>query len=341
MERVLQIKNIVINFIKEHKKIALRLLACLIVIITVIVITSVFKKEKNGNSAGNLIQNKGLSVAVGKWIYYVEFDDGEPSGIYKVKNNGEKTEKIKSGYFEYLNVIDKYIYCLEKDEEKNQYNLVKMKTNGNKKETIARNIDHSPITAIKGKIYYFKDGSLYSIKDNGSKSKKISDKKISYYEIDGNTMYYIYENEGSSYIAKMKLNGKNDNIRIGKLEDAEYVALHVKGNKIYYIVKENEKSYKLYKMKKNGEKEERIYSFTEKISNINMQDDAIYYVENDNGYKISTINYKAGNKGTIKKLDEEVDFTIANKWVVYVTKNKDNEVIVERITVKGEKEQSL
>jgi len=261
--------------------------------------------------------------------------------IVKKQPITEKTEKIKSGYFEYLNVVDKYIYCLEKDQEKNQYNLVKMKTNGNKKETIARNVDHSPITATKGKIYYFKDESLYSIKDNGSRSKKISDKKISYYEIDGNMMYYIYENEGESYIAKMKLNGKNNNIRIGKLNDSEYVSLHVKGNKIYYIVKENEKSYKLYKMKKNGEKEERIYSFTEKISNINMQDDAIYYIENDNGYKISTINYKAGNKGTIKKLEKEVDFAIVDKWVVYVTENKDNEIVVKRITTKGEKEQSL
>ncbi len=341
MEKVLQIKDMVINFIKEHRKLALRILAALIIIITILVIKSAFKKEKIGNSAGNLIQNKGLSVIVGKWIYYIEFDDGEPSGIYKVKKNGEKTEKIKSGYFEYLNVVDKYIYCLEKDQEKNQYNLVKMKTNGNKKETIARNVDHSPITATKGKIYYFKDESLYSIKDNGSRSKKISDKKISYYEIDGNMMYYIYENEGESYIAKMKLNGKNNNIRIGKLNDSEYVSLHVKGNKIYYIVKENEKSYKLYKMKKNGEKEERIYSFTEKISNINMQDDAIYYIENDNGYKISTINYKAGNKGTIKKLEKEVDFAIVDKWVVYVTENKDNEIVVKRITTKGEKEQSL
>lgn len=119
MEKVLQIKDMVINFIKEHRKLALRILAALIIIITILVIKSAFKKEKIGNSAGNLIQNKGLSVIVGKWIYYIEFDDGEPSGIYKVKKNGEKTEKIKSGYFEYLNVVDKYIYCLEKDQEKN------------------------------------------------------------------------------------------------------------------------------------------------------------------------------------------------------------------------------
>lgn len=341
MEKITQIKDFIIKFVNEHKKITLRILAVLIVLITIIVIRSTFKKEKIGNSAGNLMQNNGISVADGKWIYYVEFDEGEPSGIYKVKNKGSKTKKIKSGYFEYINVIDKYIYCLEKDEDKNQYNLVRMKTNGKKKETIARNIDYAPITATKDRIYYFKDNNLYGIKSNGSDRQKISDKNISYYEISGNTMYYIYENEGTSYIAKMKLNGKNNNIRIGKLDDSEYVSLHIKGNKIYYIVHEDEKNYKLYKMNKNGEKEERIYTFSEKIECINMQDDAIYYVVNDGGYKISTIDYKAGNKGTIKKLDNEVKFTISNKWIFYATENKDNEIIIERITTKGEKEQSL
>lgn len=341
MERVLQIKDMVINFIKEHRKIALRILAVLIVIITILVIKSALKKDKIGNSAGNLMNNNGISVQDGKWIYYIEFDDGEPAGIYKVKNSGTKTKKIKSGYFEYLNVIDKYIYCLEKDEDKEQYNLVKMKTNGNNKEILAKNIDYAPVTATEGRAYYFKDKNLYSIKDNGSDRQKVSDKNISYYEISGNTMYYIYENDGKSYIAKMKLNGKNNNVRIGKLDDAEYVALHVKGNKIYYIVYEEEKSYKLYRMNKNGEKEERIYSFSENIDYINMQDDAIYYVVNDGGYKISTINYKAGNKGTIKKFDNEVKFTISNKWVFYATENKDNEIVIERITTNGEKEQSL
>lgn len=341
MEKLLQIKDIVNNFIKEHRKITMRALVALIVIITILVITSALKKDKIGNSAGNLINNNGISATEGKWIYYVEFDDGEPSGIYKVRNSGNKTKKVKSGYFEYLNIIDKYIYCLEKDEDKNQYNLVKMKTNGSKKETLAKNIDYAPVTATAGRIYYFKDKNLYSMKDNGSDRQKISDKNISYYEICGNMMYYIYENDGKSYIAKMKLNGKNNNVRIGKLDDSEYVALHVKGNKIYYIVHEEEKTYKLYRMNKNGEKEERIYSFSEEIDYINMQDDAIYYVVKDGGYKISTINYKAGNKGTIKKFDSEVKFNISNKWVFYVTENKDNEIIIERITIKGEKEQSL
>lgn len=339
MEKALQIKEIVFNYIKEHKKIALRILAMLIIFITIITISSVLKKDKVGNTAGNLIANHGISAESGKWIYYIGFDDGEPSGIYKVKNSGSNSKKVTSGYFEYINVIDKYIYCLEKEEDKEQYNLVKIKTNGNKKETLAKNIDYAPVTATEKRVYYFKDNTLYRIKTNGSDREKISDKKISYYEVCGNMLYYIYENDGDSYIAKMKLS-KKENIRIGKLEDSKYLALHVKGSKVYYIVLDENKNYKLYQMNKNGENEKRIYSFSESIKNINMQDDAVYYIVQSGKDGISKINYKAGDKATIKKAEELETFGISGKWIFYV-ENKDNDIMIERITTKGKKEQSL
>lgn len=339
MEKLLQVKDIVINFIETHKKIVLRVLAAIIVIIAILVITSALKKDKLGNTAGNLNANHGISAEAGKWIYYMEFDDNEPSGIYRVKKNGEKTQKIIDGYFEYINVLDKYIYCLEKDEDKRQYNLVKMKTNGNKKEVLAKNVDYAPVTASGDRVYYLKDDNLYSIKTNGSSKTKVSNKDIQYYEICDNRIYYIYESDGSSYIARMKTNGEK-NVKIGKLEDSEYVALHVKGGKIYYIVCDNSE-YKLYKMNKNGEKEEKIYTLGKDIEYINMQDDAVYYAIEDGEYKISTINYKAANKGTIKKVSNLDAIGISGKWVFYVSENSDDEVVIERIKTNGEKQQSL
>ena len=312
MEKLLQIKDIVLEFIQTHKPLVLKILAAMIVIITILVISSVFKKDEIGNTSGNLNFNYGIVAEDGKWTYYMEFDDNEPSGIYRVKTNGEKTQKILGGYYEYVNVVDNYIYCLEKDEDDNQYNLVKIKTNGN----------------------------LYSIKTNGSDKNKISDKNIQYYEICNNLIYYIYENDGNSYIARMKLDG-DKNTRIGKLEDDEYIALHVKGSKVYYIVLEGGSQYKLYKMNKNGEKEERIYTFSEDIENINMQDDAIYYTVKDGEYKICTINYKAANKGVIKKVSNLDAIGISGKWVFYVYENEDNEIVIERIKINGEQQQSL
>ncbi len=316
MEKLLEIKDTVISFIRIHRSLSLKVLAGIIAFISILVISSALKKEKIGNTAGNLIANHGISAEAGKWIYYIAFDDNEPSGIYKVKKNGEKTEKIIEGYFEYINVLDKYIYCIEKDEDKNQYNLVKIKKNGDKKETLAKNIDYAPITASENRIYYFKDDNFYSVKTNGSDRTKISDKDIKYYEICDNKIYYIYENDGNSYIAKMKLNGEN-NIKIGKLEDSEYVSLHVRKGKVYYVVCDEDDNYELYKMKKNGEKEEKIYNFGEDIESINMQDDAVYYVVKDGEYKIKTINYKAVNKVNIKNVSELESFGISGKWVFY------------------------
>ena len=340
MEKLLQIKDIVLEFIQTHKPLVLKILAAMIVIITILVISSVLKKDEIGNTSGNLNFNFGIATEAGKWTYYMEFDDNEPSGIYRVKTNGEKTQKIIGGYYEYINVLGNYIYCLEKDEDDNQYNLVKIKTNGSKKEVLAKNIDHKAVTASEDRVYYFKDANLYSIKTNGSDKNKISDKNIKYYEIYNNLIYYIYENDGDSYIARMKLDGDN-NTRIGKLEDDEYIALHVNGSKVYYIVLEDESQYKLYKMNKNGEKEERIYTFSENIENINMQDDAIYYTVKDGDYKICTINYKAANKGVIKKVSNLDAIGISGKWIFYVYENEDDEIVIERIRTNGEKQQSL
>jgi len=57
-------------------------------------------------------------------------------------------------------------------------------------------------------------------------------------------------------------------------------------------------------------------------------------------YQNGTMKFR-NLKKSLKKLEKEVDFAIVDKWVVYVTENKDNEIVVKRITTKGEKEQSL
>ena len=67
-----------------------------------------------------------------------------------------------------LNVIDNYIYCIEKDEEKGQNNLIKMKTNGKKKEVLAQDVDASQVIAMEKWIYYFKNSNLYRVRTNGN-----------------------------------------------------------------------------------------------------------------------------------------------------------------------------
>lgn len=343
MELILEIKDRIINFIEINRTLVFKILAVLIIGITVLTIVSSLKQKDEGNTSGNLNFNHGISALDGKWIYYIEFDDNEPASIYRVKKNGDKKEKVIEGYFEYINVLDGYIYCLEKVEDKNEYNLVKMKTNGNKKETLAKNVDRNVVTATRKKVFYYKDKNLYSIKTNGNDKEKISSKEIKYYQVLGNKIYYLYENENDGYIAMMKTNGEN-NTRIGRVKDGEYLSLMVKGNKIYYISAEknddNQIEYKLHRMNKKGEKIETIYTFNEKIETVNMQKDALYYVVKDEKYKIFKMSYTTGKRELIKMVEDFEAVGINDKWVFFVIE-EDNELMTKRITKKGSKEQKL
>lgn len=345
MGQLFIVKERIINFIKLNKTWLFKILILFIVMMGIFTIVGKVKTDDNGNTAGNLYTH-GISAIDGKWIYYISFDDNEPAAIYKVKKKGEKKEKITEGYFEYLNVVDGHIYCIERNEEKAEYNLIKMTIKGKKKETLAKNIDEEPITVKGKKVYYLKDRKLYSIKTNGSDRDKLSDKEIEYYQISGNMIYYIYSNEGDSYLAKMKKSGKK-NLRIGKLkkeEKAKYKMLQVKGNKIYYITElENENSDKtlaLYAMNKKGEKIEKMHTLPDYSEIINMQEDAIYYVVEDDEYKIYRMNYKTGKREIIKKVDDLETIGISGKWLFYVTE-ADSDIIIKRIDFKGSKEQKL
>lgn len=244
-------------------------------------------------------------------------------------------------------MIDNYIYCIEQDEEKNQNNLVKIKTNGKKKEILAQDVDASQVVATEKWVYYFKNSNLYRVRTKGIDREKISEKKISYYQIEGGKIYYIYTIEGSQYIATMKLNGKKAT-RIAKMDtDKQCKALFVNGNKIYYILSGAEDSidreFYLYKMNKKGEKISKICKIDSNIKEINMQEDSIYYtVMNDyENYTIKSIEYNGTNRITVKKAKSFDNLNIVKKWIAINTINEDYDTIIQLISKDGKKEKIL
>lgn len=84
--------------ILDNKKITSIVVACLIVLITILVIASCIKEPKQGNSTGNSYNN-GIATQEGSWIYYIEMDNSESIGICKVKQNGKHTKKISDGKY--------------------------------------------------------------------------------------------------------------------------------------------------------------------------------------------------------------------------------------------------
>ena len=246
-----------------------------------------------------------------------------------------------------LNGIDNYIYCIEKDEKEGQNNLIKMKTNGKKKEVLAQDVDASQVIAMEKWVYYFKNSNLYRVRTNGTDREKISDRKISYYQIDGSKIYYIYSIEGSQYIATMKLNGKKAT-RISKIDTGmQCQALYVKGKNIYYLVTGTEdnvdKEMYLYKMNKKGEKITKICKIDSNLKEINMQEDAIYYtVMNDyENYTVKSIKYNGTNKTTIKKAKALDNLNVVKKWIAVNTINEDYDTIIQIISKDGQKEKNL
>lgn len=346
-EKLINSFKFVKEFIITNKSIFMKVLAAIIVIIAVIVICSCFKGAKYGNSAGNS-SNMGLAVQDGSWIYYVEVDDDEPVGICRVKNNGKKTEKVVDGYMYELNIIDNYIYCIEYNEDEYRSDLIKIKTNGKNKEILARDIDEGQVVATDKWVYYYKNDTLYRVKLDGTDREKISDKEITYYQIDGNWIYYIYETDNSqTYIAKMKLNGEKAQ-RIAKAgEDEEYEALYVKGGKIYYSVsKVNDNydyEYSLYKMNKKGEKSEKVCKIDENIQHINMQEDGIYYTttEDYDNYEIKYIKYNGTDKQTIKKAEGVEAINVTEDWIVIAEQDENYDISMKMINKRGDKEKDL
>lgn len=344
--KILKWIELIKQVINENKSLSMKIIAGIIILITILVIVSCSNKSENINIFANSYNN-GLAVQDGKWIYYVEIDDNEQVGICKIKTNGKKIEKVAQGEMSNLNIIGNYIYCIEYDEDEEQFNLIKIKTNGKNKEILARDIQRDTVVAQDKWVFYYKNDNLYRVKLNGTDREKISDKSISYYTIEGNWIYYIYKNNNTQYIAKMKLNGENAE-RIAKAdEDTHFETLYIKNGKIYYIVSEyndkNDTEYYLNRMNKKGEKIKTICKLDDNIQSINMQENAIYYVETEDydSYVIKSIKYNGTDRKTIENEELVSSVNVVENWIIYFSMNEDYDITMKMISLDGEKEKYL
>ena len=62
--------------------------------------------DNRGNSVGN-IANNGYVASYGDWIIYNNQHGG---GIYKIKKDGTRKEKLSDGFVYQLNIMDGWIY---------------------------------------------------------------------------------------------------------------------------------------------------------------------------------------------------------------------------------------
>lgn len=336
-EKLIDLKNKIKPIVLENKKnIIICAAALLIIIITLVLIFRNGSENFNGN-----LNNLGFALKKGSSIYFHGYKNGSTDGIYKM--TGSKIEKINDDYGIYLNSSDKYIYYLNVDN----YNIMRIKTNGEDKETVIEDVDPQKIVIESDWIYYFDDANFYKIKTNGKDKKILSQKTIDNYEIVGNWIYYSYKNEGKYIIAKMKTDGSD----ITKIDEDAAKVFFVDGSKIYYF-KENfdfdnyNFMYEMYSIKTNGKDKEKITDLSEEVDvdTINFDKKYIYYVKSSDGDTVGIYKMKLNGKDETKITDVDgytTKINIFDDWIYYPGLNETGDTVMYRIKTSGKDMQTL
>ena len=316
-------KDRIFKFIKDNRNICI--ISLLVLAILIISIILILCRGDRGNSTYNL-NNLGFSVKKDGWVYYLGLKDNTSDGIYRIKENGDKGEKISSDYGIYLNVSGNYIYYLDISED--EYNIVKMKTNDTNKEVVINDVDGQRITVADNWIYYFKDSNFYRAKTNGDSKQILLKKAISNYQIVGKNIYYSYSDGEKSVIAKMKINGKN----IVKIDSDASKEFYINNGRIYFIYQKYdedkfENSYYLYSMKLNGNDKKEIVKLEGfvKTGSINFDNNRIYYIKAEEDiYSIYSMKLDGKDEIKITEIKEiNIIMNVHGKWMYY-TDEKDN-----------------
>ena len=341
-EKIINLKNKFIELIKNNKIVSIVIAAFILIILIVIIV--VCSKTQEGNTSGNLI-NLGFSVQKGGWTYYLGFKDSINDGIYKINSSGSKKEKISDDYGLYLNKSGNYLYFIDLKAE--EYNIVKIKTNGEDKQTIENDVDIARFTVINNWIYYFKDDKLYKVKTNGEDKQIILDKSIENYQIVGNWIYYSYLNNGNYIIAKTKTNGEDTQ----KVDSDASNTFFIDGKNIYYIYEnynedENTYKYELYRVKISGENKEKIADISGQVDTerINFNSNNLYYIKIDKDGNSAIYKINANGKEETKITDIKTystNININNGWIYYTDQNDNGDSDVFRIKTNGENKMAL
>lgn len=345
-DKLIDLKNKTVKVITSNKRLSIIIALALIVIIIAIILLS--GRTTVGNTSGNL-NNLGFSVKDDGWIYYLGLKDSNTDGIYKIKSNSDKKEKVSSDYGLYLNKVGNYIYYL--DRTSGNYDIAKMKTNGEDKEVIIKDVDDvdtNKITVVDNWIYYFKDSKFCRAKTNGEEKQILSKKTIENYEVIGKWIYYSYIDESKYAIAKMRNNGED----VTKIDNDASRVFFVDNNNIYYIYEnydenESEYNYELYKIKTNGKDKNKVADIGQNIqfNGINFDGDKIYYAKTSKDNDILSIySMKINGKDETKIVDIQGASTIINVhdgFIYYTDENDNGDSNIFRIKTNGKDKQSI
>ena len=148
-------------------------------------------------------------------------------------------------------------------------------------------------------IYYANpndDNSLYVMKDDLTKSKKLHSDSVSYLNVAGNYIFYTRRNDkktstgdellnlSKTGLFRLDINGKH----LGKLYDDPTEALCLYGNYVYYQHYDKEEGLQLNAAKIDGSSDEMLLD--EGVAPYSVEDGTIYYTGYDNEHRIHSMD---------------------------------------------------
>lgn len=238
-------------------------------------------RSQLGNSNGNIV-NGGLSVKVDEGIYFTNIADNY--ALYRHPLGGSAGEKISEDQALYLNSYDGWLYYSNASDANKLY---RMKPDGKERTQLTEDAAANVIVA-DGWVYYIRfveaqpgepSRSLYKMKLDGSEQQAVVEKEITFFNVQGNQLYYLL-GEGGLYQANL------DGTEAKLISDTQISNFIVQGGYIYYAHneketrEEDEGTYEteyatLWRMKKDGTDHKKLSEGI--IAAFNMDENFIYF----------------------------------------------------------------
>lgn len=286
--------------------------------------TSVDKINKvgitSGNSSNKIMINGtwkgGFLTSQGEWVYFSASD--ENCAIYKIRNNGEKRERLGQDSGCFLNVVGDWIYYCNLSDNNRIY---KMRTDGSEKTKITD--DGCEFLSVSDEwIYYCNandEGYLYRIGIDGSGRMKLVDTFVMTPYVSGEWVYYFAKREGGFY--RVRTDG-SDKQRLTEQSVGMYC---ISEDWIYFIDGKDETT--IGKMRVDGSERSEAFRYDKKITTFNVAGGRIFASISDKakGDKIIIVSMasleieKEFNKATdIMCIDDDrlyyADYSEGRSW---------------------------
>lgn len=304
-----------------------------IVFILILVISLLVWNAKSGNGKENgNVSNGGLAIERKGVTYYNKYE----KGIFEVKGNSEKRLTDETAYS--ITIYDNKLYYMTvADFNHVVIKYVNLSNDGNVKNVATIYTSVSKFFIEDGFIYYFTNegsGGICRMDVNGTNETLIVKGGVRDFHVCDQKLYYINdENQICEFFLK-----KQENVILK--EEIFAKKMQIVGQWIYYY---DEKEDALFRVSKNGEKQELV-SVLVHNEIYNVCGKYVYYLDEQNS-KIARMKLKKSNQcDDIVSINiSTTRINIAGDVLYYLDKSKDESqnYQMHRVRMNGEMVQDI